>query len=239
MKNIIFALSFAAFSLGLPVLLATQAVAQEEVIEQSKTIVEKDEKGIRIDIDLSDAEDVSEEIRTMLDLVSDLVSEEMASELASELSALEDGDRQHLQVKLKKLIDGKEFNYSDSDGGMGIEILIPILGIIFSLGMPVMILLLVLIYGHRKRKQKMELINKFLDSGQPVPEHVMSEFSGGGNKTPFQSGITLLLVGIALAFFLGTVAEPELATVGLIPAAIGLARLLSWKFENKQNDDSL
>ena len=78
MKNIIFALSFAAFSLGLPLLLATQAVAQEEVVEQSKTIVEKDEKGIRIDIDLSDAEDVSEEIRTMLDLVSDLVSEEMA-----------------------------------------------------------------------------------------------------------------------------------------------------------------
>ena len=240
MKNIVFAIGFAAFSLGLPLLLATQAVAQEEVTEQSNANIEKNDKGIRIDIDLSDSEDASEEIRSMIDLVSDLVSEEMAAELSSELSALEQGDRQELQVKLKKLMHGKEFSFQESDDGMGIEILIPILGIIFTLGMPVIILLLVFTYGYRKRKQKMELINYYLEAGQPVPEHVMAEFGSNQNmSSPFRNGATLLLVGIAIAIFLGTVAEPELATVGLIPAAIGIARLLSWKYDKQQSDDSL
>jgi len=98
----------------------------------------------------------------------------------------------------------------------------------------------VLMFSFRKRKQKMQLISQYLESGQPVPEHVMAEFGSNDSvSSPFRSGVTLLLVGIAVAIFLGTVAEPEVATLGLIPMAIGIARLLSWKYDKQSRDDSL
>jgi len=110
--------------------------------------------------------------------------------------------------------------------------------IILSLGLPVIILVLVLVYRNKKRKQKMELISSYLEAGQTVPEHVMAEFaSDANNNSLFRGGVTFTIVGIAIAIFLGVAEDWQAATLGLIPIAIGVSRLISWKFDDT-NDKS-
>jgi cadmium resistance protein CadD (predicted permease) len=67
----------------------------------------------------------------------------------------------------------------------------------------------------------------------------MSEFgSDSGKNSTFRSGLTFTLVGIALAIFLGVVEDWEAATIGLIPIGIGIARLVSWKYNHGFPEES-
>ena len=239
MKNLTVALIFAMLSLTLPLTMAQQVADIEPVIEvesESETRIENDGKRIVIDIKTGDAKYAEEELREVMQTVSEIFGERIGAELTSELDNLDADDRNELQRELRKVFHKGNFHISSDDsGGLGgfPQFLIAMTAIILSLGLPVIILVLVLVYRNKKRKQKMELISNYLEAGQTVPEHVMAEFaSDANNNSLFRGGVTFTIVGVAIAIFLGVAEGLEAATLGLIPIAIGVSRLISWKFDD-------
>jgi hypothetical protein len=257
MKNLIVALFFATLSLGLPYAMAQQSVVasasdgdnQELVTDAPETSESKDgNRRIVIDIDTKGAREVEDELREAVDTVRQLFGDSIGSELASEIDSLSDEERKKVRNKLQSVFgDTGGFNVGGKDGirigsdhgGVGFsEFLIAMTAIIFTLGLPVIILVLVLVFSNRKRKQKMAVISSYLEADQPVPEFVMAEFgSSSAATTSFRSGLTFLLVGIAISIFLGIEEDLGAATLGLIPIGIGIARLVSWKYDNNQSNN--
>ena len=262
MKNLIVAVSFATFSLGLPYAMAQQAVAQQAA-EQNATDVEKvivttsenegekidiGKRRIVIDIATNEAREAENEIRAAISTVRDLLGDEIGTELETEIGNLSDEERDKVRLKLKKVFGGSGLSvggadgihFGDGGGGIGIsEFLIAMTAIVFTLGLPVIILVLVLIFSNRKRKQKMAVISSYLEANQPVPEFVMAEFGGNSAATSsFRSGLTFLFVGIAIVIVLGLHEGMGAGALGLIPIAIGLARLASWKYDTDQKNSS-
>ena len=243
MKNLIVAITFAMLSLTLPLTMAQQVADVEPVAEvesNSETRVENDGKRIVIDINTGDAEYAEEELREAMETVTEIFGKKIGAEIASELDNLDADDRKELRHELRKVFHRGDFHISSDDsGGLGFpQFLIAMTAIILSLGLPVIILVWVLVYRNKKRKQKMELISSYLEAGQTVPEHVMAEFaSDANNNSLFRGGVTFTIVGIAIAIFLGVAEDWQAATLGLIPIAIGVSRLISWKFDDT-NDKS-
>jgi hypothetical protein len=234
MKNLLFAVLFTVFSLCLPLTMAQQVVANET--EVAVTTAEEDD-GFTVRIDLGDAQEAEEDIEQAVLIVKKILGKEAANELKTELKDLNEDERE----ELRDLFSGKAFHIGDGDsGGLGFgEFMIAMTAIIFSLGMPIIILALFLYFGHRKRKQKMELISSYLAANQPVPEHVMADFGSDANaNSPFRSGLTLTLVGIAIVIFFLGVGASEAAALGLIPVGIGLARLISWKYDQGNSNSN-
>jgi hypothetical protein len=246
MKNLILAISFTVFSLALPLSMAQQAVeVTNEAAEVSNDaadvseVAEKETRGIHISIDTDDAEEVGEEIEKALQAMSGLLGEEFSAELELELNNLDDEDRSKLRRKLKKVFgdDGVHVSGGGGDGiGLG-KFVIAMTAISLSLGLPIIVLVLVLMFSHRKRKQKMELISSYLNADQPVPEHVMAEFGSSSSlASPMRNGLQLALAGIAIIIALGIIDDWETATLGLIPFAIGAARLIAWKYDSNNTN---
>ena len=260
MKNLIVAVSFATFSLGLPYAMAQQAVDQNTVDTEKVTVTAGESAGsnsvgqeidigkrrIVIDIDTNEARDAEDEIREAISTVRELLGDEIGTELETEIGNLSDDERDKVRLKLKKVfgdngltVGGKDgIHFGDSGGGIGFsEFLIAMTAIVFTLGLPVIILVLVLVFSNRKRKQKMAVISSYLEADQPVPEFVMAEFGGNSAATSsFRSGLTFLFVGIAIFIFLGIQEGLGAAALGLIPIGIGIARLVSWKYDTDQKN---
>lgn len=254
MKNLLVTVGFALFSMTLPLVMAQQVAvvdASDPVQTEVKTkrISDSDNpdasasgsesKRIVIDINTNEATEAKDEIEEAIKTVHELFGEELGAELAREFENLDEDERSKVTKKLKKVF-GEDGIHIGGDSGLGFpEFMVAMTAIIFTLGLPVIILVLVLVFSHRKRKQKMALISSYLEANQPVPAYVMAEFGSDSNtNSTFSSGLTFTLVGIAIALFLGVVDDWETAALGLIPIAIGVARLISWKYGNDHNKES-
>jgi len=235
MKNLIIAITFTVFSLALPLTMAQQVVDKEavEVAESVKQAPKPDSEkdGLTITIDMNDAEEAEKEIENAVKMLKKVLGEEIGEELESELEALDDDERD----ELRELFRERVFSKGSRMGGG--EFVIALVAICLTLGLPIIILVAVLFFGHRKRKQKMELISAYLAANQPVPEFVMAEFGGNTNGgAGLRSALTLTLVGAAVCIFFLVLGAKEAAALGLIPIGIGIARLVSMKYE--QNTES-
>jgi len=118
---------------------------------------------------------------------------------------------------------------SDSNFGPG-EVILGIVAILSTFGLPFIIIVLVLFYKHRKRRQRDLLISKFIDAGKDVPVEILRENSGSSTqKGNLERGVMLTGIGIGLYLFLGLLMDWNIASVALIPLFIGLARIVIWK----------
>jgi len=248
MKNLIVAVSFTLVSLMLPLTMAQLAVAQDApdnqeavesqsriAAEETNVVVDGKKRSIVVDFDADDDEIKDDEIKKVVDKVTGVLGESFGRELTVEINSLSDREKRQLSNELEDLFDGNGIRIG-GHGGIGLgESLIALVAICLTLGLPVIILLLVLVFGQKKRKQMMDLAGAYLAADKPMPEHVMGELgSGMSSNKRLRSGLQLTLVGLALGIFLSVVAEPELFTIGLLPMAIGIARLIYWKYESKQ-----
>lgn len=120
---------------------------------------------------------------------------------------------------------------------MAIELLalfIPIITIVLG----VAIAIVWIITAHRQKVQRIEMrhkermaaIEKGLDL-PPDPVEPETVRKPGG----LRSGLSGLLVGVVLYLALRAVADDDVALFGLIPAAIGLANLVSYFIESGKN----
>ncbi len=99
-------------------------------------------------------------------------------------------------------------------------------------------------FGYRSRASRHRLIETMLEKGHPVPPELLTNSGDYGRiRSPVQSGIFLMCIGVALAVFLWAMGTDGfggdhdvpswLPVVGIFPFMVGLARLLGWVSERK------
>lgn len=101
-------------------------------------------------------------------------------------------------------------------------------------------------FSYRTQASRHRMMETLAEKGQPIPPEVMS---GGGRheyryRSPIQSGIFLMCIGIALFVFFwamsngmeGTDHMPNwLPFVGIFPFMVGLARFLAGIFDRPRD----
>jgi Domain of unknown function (DUF6249) len=113
-------------------------------------------------------------------------------------------------------------------------LLIPILAVVLGVGVAVV----VIVTSHREKQKRAELRHReriaAIEKGMeipPDPEPDVEVRKGGSLK----SGLAGLFLGIVLYFALRQVADDDVALFGLIPAAFGVASLISYFVESRRN----
>jgi hypothetical protein len=231
MRKTLIAFVFAIFSAGVPLMMA-KAVAQEDT---SAVTISESGSNVRIEIDGLDS-DHEDRIRDVLEGLGDVFGDQFRAELEVEFDDLTSSERDRLNDALDRLVDHRGIKFYENGIGFG-ETVVALTAISLTLGLPIIILLVVFIFAQKKRRQMMELANMYIQADQPMPQHIMTEFGTGMSADKrLRSGIQMLLLGIAATAILGTLAGEE-AVLGFIPIAIGLARILYWRYESRSERD--
>ena len=98
-----------------------------------------------------------------------------------------------------------------------------------------LIVLIILIFNHRNKKAKYELMAKAIDAGKEIPSTFFDEpKSKKANKSPLQSALSLIGIGIGLFIMLWFVANHNVAFVGALPLLIGVGKLIAYLIEGKK-----
>ena len=194
--------------------------------EHKKTLIldfdneEVDEKesvkniGIRISAD-------DKELTALGGIITKLVG--------TEWDQLDESEQEEILEALEQIESGVEIDIDHSGFGPG-KVLVAVVAILSTMGMPFIIIGLILFYKHRKRRQRDLLISKFIDAGKDVPVEILQGNSESGTpKGNLQRGVMLTGIGIGLYLFLGLLIGWDIASVALIPLFIGLARIVIWK----------
>lgn len=112
-------------------------------------------------------------------------------------------------------------------------LLIPIIGIILGVG----IAIVAIVTSHREKQKRVELRHRerlaALEKGielAPDPE----PDAGGRKSSSLKSGLSGVFLGVLMYFALREVAGDDVALFGLVPAAFGIATLISYIVENRK-----
>ncbi len=108
------------------------------------------------------------------------------------------------------------------------------------------IVLVTSFFSYRAQASHHRMIEKLAEKGQPIPPELLA---GGGRdsrryRSPIQSGIFLMCIGVALAVFFwamgggGAVFDGDhmpnwLPVIGIFPFMVGFARLLGGLFDRR------
>ncbi len=124
-------------------------------------------------------------------------------------------------------------------GGNVAAIAIPIVGMLMVFGAPALTVILVALFVFRHRERRQQLLNdriqKFLESGQPVPEKLMAEPEPVATpERHLNQGLICLGAGVGLTVFLTLMNGFAIGSLGLILIGIGLAKVLIWRLSLDQ-----
>jgi cadmium resistance protein CadD (predicted permease) len=114
--------------------------------------------------------------------------------------------------------------------------LIPLFGIVFGIAVAIV----AIIAAHREKTQRVELRHKerlaAMEKGLELPPELEDPGNGGKRSRTgsLRSGLIGLGVGIVLYFALDRLAGDDVALLGLIPAAVGLANLIFYFIEGRK-----
>jgi cadmium resistance protein CadD (predicted permease) len=113
-----------------------------------------------------------------------------------------------------------------------LALLIPIITIVLG----VAIAIVWIVTAHRQKVQRADMRHKermaAIDKGLELPPDPV-EPEAGRRPGGLRSGVAGLLVGVVLYLALRAVADEDVALFGLIPAALGIANLVSYFIEQK------
>jgi hypothetical protein len=114
-----------------------------------------------------------------------------------------------------------------------VALLIPIFGIVFGVGVAI----IAIIAGHREKLKRAEFRHReriaALEKGIELPPDPEPE-ANGKRTGSLKTGLSGLFLGVVLYYALREVTDGEVAIFGLIPAAIGLANLISYLVETRR-----
>ncbi len=232
-----------------------KVIEQEFVIKQDDHVMHikiDDQNGEKVDIKLNLEEGKTSKIaekilaklkeKGLLEGDNVVIETEGIESLAAleNLEALEGLESLKELEKLEKLdrdISMSIHSDIDTDGLKGAAIIVPVLGIIAVFGTPILIVYLILRAATRRKELMHENINKLLEQGRDIPPELMAAYQQQNSpEADLYSGIRLSLVGVAIFIALGSLAGFDVGSIGFIPMAIGLARVITWKIqENKKN----
>lgn len=225
-----------AITAMLMLFLSVQTVAADQSVTNSEPQKTEAETNQKVEIKFGDDVDEVDDVK---------IAEERISKLRSKLEKLGFIDQEDIK-ELDNLTDEEKKELSEALGelsnikigysGIGFfETIVALVAICLTLGLPVIILIVALVSAQRKRRQMMTLINSYIEADRPVPEHVLSEFSGSPTgKKQLKSGINMFVIGVGIALFFGIISgDWSVSALGFIPMAIGAARLFNWYIDDK------
>jgi hypothetical protein len=115
--------------------------------------------------------------------------------------------------------------------------LIPIFGIIFVFGIPIVAIIGGIMYASRRARLQQELLIKLAETGQSIPPELFHSdlFNGRrAGKSPLRGGLVVSAAGIGVMLYGWILGETSLLAAGLIPLVIGLALLLAAVIEGRK-----
>ena len=182
-------------------------------------------------------EKVRSKILEMVESALDGSEVELTAEMEGELEK----EFEELEADLESIDGGRGIRLNvDTDGGGGDVplggILLGGLAILLVFGTPVMIVSFILYAGYRKRRLVHDVITQYLASGKEVPPDILQNLQGpAAAKNSMQKGVFWTFVGLGIISFFLILGEEGGAAIGCIPLFIGLAQLLIWKLEQREN----
>ncbi|MCH2191239.1 MAG: DUF6249 domain-containing protein [Gammaproteobacteria bacterium] len=193
-------------------------------------VEESPEKPSSINIDVNFDEDSSDEksIKKISELVRKIAGDKVADEVIVELDGLSEAEKAELAESLKK---GIKFDTEQLPGWLGV---VAILAVALIFGSPILILITVFFFMARKRKQKMNVIQVYLDAGKDVPTELLRTFDNSVDS--FRSGIMFAGAGLGIMAAFYSANNDSVGALGLIPLFIGVAKLIYWFFEERKYD---
>jgi uncharacterized protein YjbJ (UPF0337 family) len=213
----------------------------------------EEEHGVKVTIDMDEDEPsrkVSEKelenkikgkvlsiIGDIIDAADDDLSEDEREEIKSEIKEA----IQEIKEVTEGIDDDSHSIVIGSDGGgiwddgiSLIEALIPITAIVFTFGMPIMIVAVVLYSSYRKKRLMHDTIDQYVSSGKDIPPEVLKGLQKEVTpKNNLHRGLVMSGVGLGIFACFAVIGTLSAAAFGLIPLFIGLAQLLIWKLEEK------
>src|SRR5690554_5161660 len=110
------------------------------------------------------------------------------------------------------------------------EHIVAIVAIIMTFATPVLCLALVTYNLQKRRQMQMEVIDKLLASGQPIPESLFQAATPGNDPDVLhRRGLYLLAGGVASFVALVLLVGIDIAGLALIPIAIGAVKYKLWQ----------
>ncbi len=110
--------------------------------------------------------------------------------------------------------------------------LVNVLGVVLSLGMPIIIVIAGLIYSYRRAQLRQQLLLKLAESGQPIPAELLHPRSTP--RSPLRAAIVWAAVGLGLIVFGAMTDQRPILAAGFIPLLVGLGLLLVHWIEGRR-----
>ncbi len=208
-----------------------QDIAVENQASQANETaqVSTNDEDVDLKVDVSiEHEDLSdkETLEKITNVVRKVAGDDVANEIVIEVKGMSDEEKAEMAEAIRK---GIKFNTNEIPDGVAA---IAITAVVFFLITPLFILIVVFVYGARKRRQKMEIIQVYLDSGKDVPQQVLNTFDNSGGS--FRSGLMYTAVGLGIVAAFNAANNSSTGALGLIPLFIGIAKLVYWMFEERK-----
>lgn len=141
---------------------------------------------------------------------------------------------------------GKSYNQKMPDFPFDMDsmakggIAVSILAVALIFGLPFFVIFIAFFFRYKNRKAKYQLIEKALESGQPLPKGLIDEIST--NKNLKAKGIKNAFTGLGLFVFLWAITESfGVGAIGLLILCTGIGQIFiarSQDIENQKNDRS-
>ncbi|HEY4367787.1 MAG TPA: DUF6249 domain-containing protein [Steroidobacteraceae bacterium] len=122
------------------------------------------------------------------------------------------------------------------------EVLVPLFGMIFAIGLPVSIPIVMISLNYRKRRRLMELHHvermAAIERGMeipPLPLDLIDNRSPRRRRTSLLPGLVWFFIGLAVVVGAQAMHDDEIPVIsGLIPLGIGLAYLIYYFAEGRK-----
>lgn len=117
--------------------------------------------------------------------------------------------------------------------------LVPVLGVIFAVGLPLSIPIVYIALNYRKRKRLMELSHAermaAIERGMEVPPLPIELIDGRSNRrrSSLLPGLVWFFIGLAVVAGTLSIGDDMPIVFGLVPLAIGLAYLIYYAVEGR------
>lgn len=191
------------------------------------------------DEDRKEVEEAIAELRGEVTKEATAAGHEIRDEVRREVhEAIKDSVKDHTRSLVRGAHDSP-----DDDGFGAFQAIVAITAIIFTLGMPILIVSLILFFGYRRRRLAHDTINKFLSSGKEIPPEVMQNLfkdAGTATTTPrnnLYKGTINTSLGLGMVIGFNAIDVEFLAAIGFIFLLVGLAQLLIWKLEQGKKSE--
>ncbi|MBR4722558.1 MAG: hypothetical protein IK053_05840 [Muribaculaceae bacterium] len=125
-----------------------------------------------------------------------------------------------------------------NDGTESVVVWIPIIGIVFSIGGPILLVILIFYFSYRNKRNRFKVIEKAIEHGVANEQlEKLFEEQKSHRRSPIFSGMACFMAGVgcfaATWMFSG---GKILGIIGLIAMTVGLGTIIAYNIEKKDKE---